>query len=300
MMPKIETVAIAGASGTLGPHVFQALVNAGFRVSILTRSNKPGAYASNINVFEVDFNSVESLTSALKGVDAVVSTVGGAAVDNQTVLIDAAIAAGVKRFIPSEFGNVTTNPKVEKFPVYSSVFKIRNYLQEKAAAGQLSWTVLACGAFLDLVLNTPTLLDFQNHTVTILDEGDNRISSTSLPAVGRAIAAILQNFDATENRVMHVSEAILTQNQLIGFAKEIRPDIEWSISKEQSSLLLQESLEEFGAGDFSVPTFMKLLKGTALAGDTYGAAFDVTDNELLGIKELAPADLKKLIAEKLA
>ncbi|KAL3259671.1 hypothetical protein ABHI18_005180 [Aspergillus niger] len=299
-MPKIETVAIAGASGTLGPHVFQALVNAGFRVSILTRSNKPGAYASNINVFEVDFNSVESLTSALKGVDAVVSTVGGAAVDNQTVLIDAAIAAGVKRFIPSEFGNVTTNPKVEKFPVYSSVFKIRNYLQEKAAAGQLSWTVLACGAFLDLVLNTPTLLDFQNHTVTILDEGDNRISSTSLPAVGRAIAAILQNFDATENRVMHVSEAILTQNQLIGFAKEIRPDIEWSISKEQSSLLLQESLEEFGAGDFSVPTFMKLLKGTALAGDTYGAAFDVTDNELLGIKELAPADLKKLIAEKLA
>ncbi|KAI2886902.1 hypothetical protein CBS63078_424 [Aspergillus niger] len=299
-MPKIETVAIAGASGTLGPHVFQALVNAGFQVSILTRSNKPGAYASNINVFEVDFNSVESLTTALKGVDAVVSTVGGAAVDNQTVLIDAAIAAGVKRFIPSEFGNVTTNPKVEKFPVYSSVFKIRNYLQEKAAAGKLSWTVLACGAFLDLVLNTPTLLDFQNHTVTMLDEGDNRISSTSLPAVGRAIAAILQNFDATENRVMHVSEAILTQNQLIGFAKEIRPDIEWSISKEQSSLLLQESLEEFGAGDSSVPTFMKLLKGTALAGDTYGAAFDVTDNELLGIKELAPADLKKLIAEKLA
>ncbi|EHA19586.1 hypothetical protein ASPNIDRAFT_39010 [Aspergillus niger ATCC 1015] len=299
-MPKIETVAIAGASGTLGPHVFQALVNAGFRISILTRSNKPGAYASNINVFEVDFNSVESLTTALKGVDAVVSTVGGAAVDNQTVLIDAAIAAGVKRFIPSEFGNVTTNPKVEKFPVYSSVFKIRNYLQEKAAAGKLSWTVLACGAFLDLVLNTPTLLDFQNHTVTMLDEGDNRISSTSLPAVGRAIAAILQNFDATENRVMHVSEAILTQNQLIGFAKEIRPDIEWSISKEQSSLLLQESLEEFGAGDISVPTFMKLLKGTALAGDTYGAAFDVTDNELLGIKELAPADLKKLIAEKLA
>ncbi|KAI2919869.1 hypothetical protein CBS147320_8375 [Aspergillus niger] len=299
-MPKIETVAIAGASGTLGPHVFQALVNAGFQVSILTRSNKPGAYASNINVFEVDFNSVESLTTALKVVDAVVSTVGGAAVGNQTVLIDAAIAAGVKRFIPSEFGNVTTNPKVEKFPVYSSVFKIRNYLQEKAAAGKLSWTVLACGAFLDLVLNTPTLLDFQNHTVTMLDEGDNRISSTSLPAVGRAIAAILQNFDATENRVMHVSEAILTQNQLIGFAKEIRPDIEWSISKEQSSLLLQESLEEFGAGDFSVPTFMKLLKGTALAGDTYGAAFDVTDNELLGIKELAPADLKKLIAEKLA
>lgn len=66
--------------------MFQALVNAGFRVSVLTRSQKPGAYASHINVFEVDFNSVTSLTAALKGVDAVVSTVGGAAVDNQLCL----------------------------------------------------------------------------------------------------------------------------------------------------------------------------------------------------------------------
>lgn len=280
--------------------MFQALVNAGFQVSVLTRSRKPGAYASNINVFEVDFNSVKSLTAALKGVDAVVSTVGGAAVDNQTVLIDAAIAAGVKRFIPSEFGSVTTNAKLENFPIYSSTFKIRTYLQEKAAAGELSWTVLACGAFLDSVLNTPVLLDFQNHTVTLLDEGDNRISSTSLPVVGKAIAAILQNFDATQNRVIHVSEAILTQNQLIEFAKELRPDIKWRTSKEQTSVLLQESLEQFGAGDFSMPAIMKLLKGTALAGDTFGSAFDVTDNELLGIKELAPADLKELIAEKLA
>lgn len=280
--------------------MFQALVNAGFQVSVLTRSRKPGAYASNINIFEVDFNSVKSLTAALKGVDAVVSTVGGAAVDNQTVLIDAAIAAGVKRFIPSEFGSVTTNAKLENFPIYSSTFKIRTYLQEKAAAGELSWTVLACGAFLDSVLNTPVLLDFQNHTVTLLDEGDNRISSTSLPVVGKAIAAILQNFDATQNRVIHVSEAILTQNQLIEFAKELRPDIKWRTSKEQTSVLLQESLEQFGAGDFSMPAIMKLLKGTALAGDTFGSAFDVTDNELLGIKELAPADLKELIAEKLA
>ncbi|GAB1197772.1 hypothetical protein APSETT444_007075 [Aspergillus pseudonomiae] len=298
-MPRIETVALAGASGTLGPYVFQALVNAGFQVSILTRSQQPGAYASNINVFEVDFNSVKSLTAALNGVDAVVSTVGGAAIDNQTVLIDAAIAAGVKRFIPSEFGNVTTNPNLETFPIYSSMFSIRNYLQAKAATGELTWTVLACGAFLDLVLDTPTLLDFQNHTVTILDEGDNRISATSLPVVGGAIVAILQNFDATENRVIRASEAILTQNQLIGFAKELRPDIKWRTSKQRTSVLLQESLEQFGAGDFSMPTFMKLMKGTALAGDTYGGAYNVTDNELLGIKELAPADLKKLIAKKL-
>ena len=84
-----------------------------------------------------------------------------------------------------------------------------------------------------------------------------------------------------------------------GKSYSCNPDIKWRTSKERTNVLLQESLEQFGAGDFSMAAFIKLIKGTALAGDTYGSAFDVTDNELLGIKELAPADLKKLIAEKL-
>jgi uncharacterized protein YbjT (DUF2867 family) len=287
------------ASGTLGPHAFQALVDAGFQVTVLTRTQKPGAYASNVKVIEVDFTSVDSLTAALKGTDAVVSTVGGAAVESQTTLINAAVAAGVKRFIPSDFGNVTTNPKLETIPMYTPMFKIRRYLEQKAAAGQLSWTVLASGAFLDLILNTPTLLDLQNHTAMLIDEGDNRISATSLANIGKAVAAILKNPDATENKVLRISEAILTQNQLIGFAKELQPEVTWSTTKERADVLLQEGLKQLGAGDFSMPTIMKVMQGTALAGDAYGSAFDVTDNTLLGIQELAPADIKKLLSEKL-
>ncbi|RAL04829.1 uncharacterized protein BO80DRAFT_490986 [Aspergillus ibericus CBS 121593] len=241
-----------------------------------------------------------SLTAALQGIDAVVSTVGNAAIENQTLLIDAATAAGVKRFIPSEFGAVTTNPTLEHLPIYSPVSRIRKYLQEKAATGELSWSVLACGAFLDALWDAPIFLDFQNHTATLLDEGDNRLSATSLSMVGRAVAAILQNFDATKNKVLHTSQAILTQNQALEYAKERRPDIDWRTSHVQTSVLLQEGVEDLRAGDFSLLAVMKLMKGTALAGDTYGAAYDVTDNELLGIKELTPADLKKLIAQKLA
>ncbi|KAH8703841.1 hypothetical protein BGW36DRAFT_370086 [Talaromyces proteolyticus] len=297
-MSEISTVAIAGASGTLGPHVLKALVDAGFQVTVLTRG-KPGTYDSSIKVLEVDYTSLKSLTAALKGIDAVVSTVGGEAIESQIILIDAAVAAGVKRFIPSEFGSVSTNPKLEGFPLYSSMAKIRKHLQQKAAAGELTWTVLVCGAFLDFLLNTPILLNFANHSVTLMDEGDNRISTTSLPKVGTAIAAILKNFDATKDKIVHTSEAILTQNQLLEFAKEINSEIKWEVSKVQSSVLLTESLEQFGVGDHSMPVIMKLLKATALAGDTYGGAYDVTDNKLLGIKELTAEELKKLVAEKL-
>lgn len=276
-------------------------------MTVLTRSKKPGLYDTSVKVVEVDFTSVESLTAVLKGIDGLVSTVGHAAIENQTLLIDAAIAAGVKRFIPSEYGSCTTSSKLEGFPIYAPLFKIKQYLQDKeqylqdkAKAGKLTWTVLARGCFLEFVFNGPILLDFANHKVTLLDGGDNRISSTSLPNVGKAIAAILKNFEATENKIVRTSEIILTQNKLLRIAEELRSDIRWEISKTQTSAILKEGLEGVSAGDFSMPVIMKILAGTALAGDAYGSAYDDTDNELLGVKKLTEEDLKKLVAGKLA
>ncbi|PVH74502.1 NAD(P)-binding protein [Cadophora sp. DSE1049] len=299
-MSEIKSVAIAGASGTLGPHVLKALVDANFQVTVLTRSKKPGAYDASVTAVEVDFTSVESLTAALKDIDGLVSTVGAAAVENQTILIDAAIAAGVKRFIPSEYGVCTTSPKVEALPLYAPMFKIKQYLKEKARLGKLTWTILACGAFLDMMFGGPILLDFANHKATLFDEGDNRISSTSLPNIGNAIVGILKNFDATKNKIVRTSEVILTQNELLRIAEGLRPDVKWEISKVQTSALLKEGLDKLGAGDFSMPVIMKILTGTAFAGDSYGGAYDETDNELLGVKELTEEDVRKLIAGKLA
>lgn len=241
---------------------------------------------------------METLTAALKGIDAVVSTVAGSAIKTQTVLIDAAAAAGVKRFIPSEYGSVTTNPKLEAFPLYDNVFKIRHHLQEKADAGQLTWTVLACGAFVEFLF-VPGLLDFADRKATLLDEGGNRLSVTSLATAGKAIAGILKNSESTKNRVVKVSEVILTQNQVLKIAKRLRPEEKWEISKVAASALLKEGLDAISAGDFSFPVVFNIIKGTGLAGETYGSAYDETDNELLGVKELTEEDLEKIVAEKL-
>lgn len=286
------------ASGSLGPHVLKALIDAGFQVKVLTRSKKPGAFDASVNVVEVDFVSIESLTAALKGVDAVVSTVAGTAIDGQTVLIDAAVAAGVKRFIPSEYGSVTTNPQVKQIPVYTPMFNIKRYLSEKASSGKLTWTVLACGAFTEFLFMAG-ILDFADRKAVLLDDGDNRFSTTSLPSIGKAIAGILRNVDATKNKVVKVSEAILTQNKLLKIAQKLEPDAKWETSKVQSSTLLKEGLDGLGAGDFSYPVILKIIKSTALGGDMYGSAYDETDNKLLGVKELTEEALTKLVAEKL-
>lgn len=97
----------------------------------MTRAGSRTKLPSSVKSIDVDFSSLDSLKAALKGQDAVVSTLGAFAAAQQTSLIDAAIAAGVKRFIPSEFGSDTTHPKVSALPVYRDKVAAQQYLKEK-------------------------------------------------------------------------------------------------------------------------------------------------------------------------
>jgi len=66
-------------------------------------------------------------------------------------LIDAAKAAGVKRFVPSEFGSDTTNPKVlEILGLLAEKKQAVDYLKTKEGDG-FEWTSLITGALLDWV-----------------------------------------------------------------------------------------------------------------------------------------------------
>lgn len=61
---------------------------------------------SLVKVVKVDYTNKEQLIDALKGNDAAVIALGGypELEANSKAIIDAAIEAGVKRVIPSEFG----------------------------------------------------------------------------------------------------------------------------------------------------------------------------------------------------
>jgi len=111
-------ITVAGGTGALGFHIAEALLNEGsFKVKILRRlpetpNEKADLLASKgAAIVYADYNQHDSLVKALSGTDALISTAspgvakGGYDFDTlQTPLLNAAKAAGVKRFIPSEFG----------------------------------------------------------------------------------------------------------------------------------------------------------------------------------------------------
>jgi uncharacterized protein YbjT (DUF2867 family) len=111
--------------------------------------------APNLKVVETDY-AHDSLVSHLKGQDAVISIVGGTGFASQTAIIDAAVAAGVRRFFPSEFGINGQSEAVKQLtPFFAVKQEMLDYLVEKEKDG-LSWTSLIVGPVLDWVSNNDT------------------------------------------------------------------------------------------------------------------------------------------------
>jgi hypothetical protein len=103
-------------------------------------------------VKKVDLNSVSALTAALRGQDAVVSVTSVFAIDGQYPIVDAAVAAGVKRFIPSEFGMNTRTAVKPLLSIVESKVRALDYIIEKAAANpSFTWTGISTGLIFDWV-----------------------------------------------------------------------------------------------------------------------------------------------------
>lgn len=140
------------AAGNLGPSILEALQSSSdFNVSILTREGSSSSITPprGVQIITADYSSHSDLVTAFTGQDAVVSAVGFEGVPGQIKLIDAAIEAGVQRFIPSEFGSDSTFPKVSLLSIFKPKITIREYLEKKGTEGKITWTAIATGPFFD-------------------------------------------------------------------------------------------------------------------------------------------------------
>ena len=89
-----------------------------------------------------------------------------------------------------------------------------------------------------------------------------------------------------EHKVIQISEVMITQNQLLKISTALTPSDKWEVSKIPTDQLFQQGLDSVKRGDFSEAAVFGIIKGTALAGDKYGSAYEGTDNKLLGVQQL--------------
>lgn len=294
-MSAIKNVTLVGGSGLLGKFVLEKLLASNkFNVQVLQRTGSSSTYAETVKVVEADFEDPQSLTASLKGQDAVVSTVGDKGIPGQKLLIDAAITAGVKRFVPSNFGSNMSNPNSRKLPVFKGKVMIEDYLIEKSKTTDLTYTLIYTGGFTDFAITAKVIMDFSEYKPTIFNGGDSKFSCTSLPTVGDAVVGVLSHPAETQNRAVYVSESFISQNQLLSLAKSLAPNKPWAPVDADLNVVFAGALERLAQGQHDFQTIVPILL-KSIVDNEYGSNFAENDNQLLGIKKKGDEYLIELL-----
>lgn len=277
--------------------IVESLVDAGYKVTVLTRSSSQKKHPSDVEVVQVDYEDKEALTQALRGHDVVISTIGYPAFLLQQTIIDAAIAAGVKRFIPSEWGSDTTNPNTRVLPGACEKAQIQEYLLKKANEGQIDFTLIFTGPFLDFCLRVGFLMDLKGHTVDLYDGGDVLFSTTNTSSVGKGVVEVLRQGDNMKNRTVYMEDIALTQNKLVQMVEELSGrEFKKKIvnTKEMEEAAYAEAKKE-NPVPWNIYNFIKL----SIWREGFGGHFAQTDSETLKIG-MTEEDVKQTVAKILA
>lgn len=191
-------ILVVGASGKLGGTIAKRLLESGQAVRILTRANPAyqALVAAGAESATGDLKDRASLDAACQGVDTVITTATAAerggddtleSVDLNGVgnLIDAAKAAGVKRFIYISTTGADPNSQNPYF-----VAKGRN--EQRLRESGMTYTILNPHVYLDVWLGLAIGIPLQaRQPVTLVGQGDHKHSFIAIQDVASfAIAAL--------------------------------------------------------------------------------------------------------------
>ena len=202
-----DLIIVAGATGDLGARIAQALVARGAKVRAIVRPDTADKRlaplrARGIEVASVDFDDAPALTEACRGAGCVISALSGlepVIVDAQTRLLDAAVAAGVPRFIPSDF-----SIDYQDLPAGSNRnFDLRRRFRERVDAAPIRATSIFNGAFMDMLAGQMPLIVRPVRRVLYWEAPDRRFAVTTKDDTAAFTAAAALDPDAP--RDLHVA-----------------------------------------------------------------------------------------------
>jgi uncharacterized protein YbjT (DUF2867 family) len=179
-----DVVLVAGATGNLGGRIVEALLQRGAQVRALVRQGTEvakldGLIGKGVQVYVVDMMNLEEVSRAFNGVSCVVSALAGlddVIIDMQKVLLDAAVAAKVPRFIPSDYSLDFTRFNNGENRNLDNRRAFHRYLDQAPIAA----TTIFNGAFADMLTGEMPLILFKQKLVLYWGNADHPMSFTTV------------------------------------------------------------------------------------------------------------------------
>ena len=200
-------IALAGAGGDLGGRIAKALAARGADVRALVRTGLKDAERERIAALgatpvTADPANVADMAHAVAGVSCVVSALNGVRnvmIDRQSVLLEAAVTAGVPRFIPSDYAaDFTKTP-----PGRNRNFDLRREFMGHVDAAPIQATSILNGAFLDMLGAEMPIIQPRIHRVLYWHDPDQLLDFTTKDDVAAYTAAAA--LDGTAPRILRIA-----------------------------------------------------------------------------------------------
>ncbi|KAL5324804.1 hypothetical protein ACEPPN_005922 [Leptodophora sp. 'Broadleaf-Isolate-01'] len=219
-------VAVAGAAGHLGSLIALDLRKRNVAVKALVR---PGTAASRtqalrdagVTIAEVDMTDVPAMTETLEGASTVVSAIQGLRDVIQGVqgsLLDAAVAAKVQRFIPSDFSLDFTKTA----PGSNRNLDLRREFHAKLNESGIQWTSILNGAFMDLITGGQIpLINDRRHRVMHFGSAAQKLDFTTVPETAAYTAAVAADPNPTP-KFLRIAGDSVSANDLADVVTRLR------------------------------------------------------------------------------
>uniref|UniRef100_A0A0C9S3Q4 TSA: Wollemia nobilis Ref_Wollemi_Transcript_14834_1258 transcribed RNA sequence n=1 Tax=Wollemia nobilis TaxID=56998 RepID=A0A0C9S3Q4_9CONI len=180
-------ILLIGGTGYIGKHVAKASLALGHPTFLLVRDSTPSNpqkaqllesfKASGATLVHGSLEDHASLVEAMKKVDVVISTVGGAQLMDQMNIIKAIKEVGtIKRFLPSEFGNDVDN--VHTVEPATTVFGMKVKIRRAIEAEGIPYTYVSSNCFAGYFLpsmSQPGLTAPPRDKIVILGDGNAKV-----------------------------------------------------------------------------------------------------------------------------
>lgn len=270
----LTKVLLIGAGGNLGSLILKHLLASPtlFKVTVLTRESSSAvagnAFPPSVTVSKIaDDYPLAGLVEAFTGIDVVVSAISMTGMHLQYRFIDAAVAAKVQRYFPTEFGlDELPDWLVELRPMFRIKHDVRDYLVTKEKDG-LEWTAIVCNVFFEMGVRSGFFNFFWDQKkVVLVDGGEVKWVATTLDTVAVAVVRSIEREDKTRNKLLLVQDFRTSQREVLDKVREKTGDV-WTVEDVKYDEWLEEAKEIVRGGDNSA--LSKLTFGTVLLGSKW-------------------------------
>ncbi|KAJ9614316.1 hypothetical protein H2200_002452 [Cladophialophora chaetospira] len=227
-------VAIAGGSGQVAKEVIDVLLATGkHEITVLSRNEAPLEDSlPGLHWRVVNYDNQADLVEALRGTHTLLSFLQLFSDPEATVqkkLIDAAVAAGVRRFAPSEYGSTGT----VNMPWWGGKERTREYLKKVNENGKiLEYTFFQPGLFLDYLAfpykttkhidPLQTVFDLENCRAILVEGHEDAIMTLTAAADVAAIVTHAVECEAEWPEIGGISGNRMTFSQIIALGEKVR------------------------------------------------------------------------------